>query len=208
MTDALESYYANHGTTERWPYSIYHGPIHDYLKWATSNLPDRSSCLNVGCGFFENYPELKGNLNWHACDIDSRCVDVVEKRYPEVKVKLVDGLPDYRDETFDFLFAKEVIEHIEQPGRWLRQLFRLVKKKGRLVLTTPNYGVSPLPLVEYTLLELIARKKGFSRFNIHPNKYNTKKLKRELDSSLGDAACFRVITLSHKMVLLADIVKP
>ncbi|MFP5333815.1 MAG: class I SAM-dependent methyltransferase [Actinomycetes bacterium] len=40
--------------------------------------------------------------------------------------------------TFDLVVAGEVIEHLEEPGSFLRAMKALVRPDGRLLLTTPN----------------------------------------------------------------------
>jgi 2-polyprenyl-3-methyl-5-hydroxy-6-metoxy-1,4-benzoquinol methylase len=47
------------------------------------------------------------------------------------------SIPGY-DEYFDTIIASEVIEHLENPRFIARELFRLCKPGGSIVLTTPN----------------------------------------------------------------------
>ena len=42
------------------------------------------------------------------------------------------------NESIDFLFGLEVIEHIENPRHFFREVTRVLKKGGHLYLTTPN----------------------------------------------------------------------
>ena len=44
----------------------------------------------------------------------------------------------FDDESFDFVWCSEVIEHLENPSASLSELLRVTKRGGRLVLTTPN----------------------------------------------------------------------
>lgn len=44
----------------------------------------------------------------------------------------------FRSECFDAVFAGEVIEHLLDTARFLRDLHRVLKPTGMLVLTTPN----------------------------------------------------------------------
>jgi 2-polyprenyl-3-methyl-5-hydroxy-6-metoxy-1,4-benzoquinol methylase len=42
------------------------------------------------------------------------------------------------DETVDFLFALEVLEHVENPRHFFREMRRIIKPNGYAFLTTPN----------------------------------------------------------------------
>ncbi len=45
----------------------------------------------------------------------------------------------HADRTFDTVFSFETIEHVERPRLALSELSRVLKRRGRLFLTTPNY---------------------------------------------------------------------
>lgn len=49
----------------------------------------------------------------------------------------------FPDESFDLILAVEIIEHIEAPRAFLREIFRLLRPGGLAVITTPN--ISSLP---------------------------------------------------------------
>ena len=63
----------------------------------------------------------------------------------------------YEDDLFDLVWCSEVIEHLEAPSFSLRELVRVTRPGGRLILTTPNsymwifallgtFGLSPAKL--------------------------------------------------------------
>jgi len=49
------------------------------------------------------------------------------------------GLP-FPDEGFDLVMLTEVIEHMEDPFRAVREFNRVLRPDGPLVLATPDYG--------------------------------------------------------------------
>lgn len=56
--------------------------------------------------------------------------DVYETRFP--------------DEHFSYIVAGELIEHLEDPKRFLREAFRILRRGGRLALSTPcNEAIEP-----------------------------------------------------------------
>jgi len=50
---------------------------------------------------------------------------------------LNDSLP-YSDATFDAVVSLEVIEHLENPRHFVREIARILKVHGRCLITTPN----------------------------------------------------------------------
>ncbi|MEO5819347.1 MAG: class I SAM-dependent methyltransferase [Vicinamibacteraceae bacterium] len=56
----------------------------------------------------------------------------------------------FRDASVDLVILVEVIEHLPEPALTLRQIARVLRPGGRLVMTTPNYDwPSPWPLLEW-----------------------------------------------------------
>ena len=44
----------------------------------------------------------------------------------------------FRDESFQFVFAGEVIEHLSEPLQALKEWVRVLEDRGRMVISTPN----------------------------------------------------------------------
>ena len=119
-------------------------------------------------------------------DIDERTLQNLGKLHPESIESFyhVDenfkGYPE--NQKFDAIYAKEVIEHISDTHAFLKQMKNVLNPKGKVWLSTPNYGFFLLPLLEYTVLEIVARFSGFSRRHIHPNKFTSVKLRASLSA--------------------------
>ena len=97
------------------------------------------SILDVGCndgavlvGLAENGESLWG------MDISASCLAAARQRgIRTVAADASQGLP-FDSGTFDLVLASEIIEHIYDTDRFLAEVFRVLKRPGLVVVTTPN----------------------------------------------------------------------
>ena len=81
--------------------------------------------LNVGCG-----------TDTYGTDF----VDVYPTR-PEVKrMDIESGKLPFSENTFDEIYAKFVFEHMKNPGKFLQEAKRVLKKGGKITIITDNAG--------------------------------------------------------------------
>lgn len=180
-------YFANHDRRRRFPWSLYHRDLERRLAHAVSALRPGAKLLVVGCGLEPFVPGVDGP-RYYGADLDPDSIAACRVRYPELEARLAVCPNAYElpsggefDVEFDAIVAKEVIEHLDDPERWMAALARRLAPGGELLITTPNYGrFSTLPLLEATLLELFARRDGYSRRHIHPSRFTRERL-RNLD---------------------------
>lgn len=70
----------------------------------------------------------------------------------------VPPLKGIADNTFDFVITFQVIEHIEDDKEFVKEIYRVLKNNGKLIVTTPNKKMSltrnPWHVREYTIGEL------------------------------------------------------
>jgi ubiquinone/menaquinone biosynthesis C-methylase UbiE len=71
-----------------------------------------------------------------ACDYTSDLMRVQGIRVDVVDLN-TDALP-YRDAAFDLITCTEVVEHVERYRHTFREIFRILKPGGTLIVTTPN----------------------------------------------------------------------
>ena len=102
--------------------------------------------LEVGCGlgYFSNKASKIG-ANVTGIDIGPNLVEINKKKTPKgvFKVASASDLP-FKDETFDVVLSTEVIEHVNNQKSALKEMCRVLKKNGILVITTPNRFFKPL----------------------------------------------------------------
>lgn len=68
-------------------------------------------------------------------DLDKRVLN--NPHLDEAHISPAESIP-YPDATFDLVLANNVMEHIENPERVLREIFRVLKPHGYLCFKTPN----------------------------------------------------------------------
>ncbi|HEX2688806.1 MAG TPA: class I SAM-dependent methyltransferase [Kofleriaceae bacterium] len=190
----MNDYFANHARARQFPWTLYHQPIErdlgTFLRQVATEHPG-GEVLIVGCGLLHELDAAPSGLGFHAADIDERAVSAVLARKdaritggtvvaPEAPIDL--------GRRFAAIYAKEVVEHVRAWPGWLVGLRRALVPDGRLWLSTPNYGEPWLPAIESTVLELVARRAGFSRRELHPTRFTRGSLAR----GLGAAAFVQV----------------
>ena len=73
-------------------------------------------------------------------DVDPARIETAKREHPEVTFQVVSdatGLP-FDDCSFDGVFMNEVFEHVADEGQTLRELHRVLRPGGHLVLISPN----------------------------------------------------------------------
>jgi len=107
----------------------------------SSNLPIDAEILDAGTGTGSNLRMLSELGFHHVTGIDQSPQAVqycAHKGFPNVRIGDVCALP-FEDGRFDFILATDIIEHIDDDGIALRELRRVLKPKGKLLLTTPAF---------------------------------------------------------------------
>ncbi len=121
------------------------GTEHDERRvreYILSKIPSSArTVLDVGCGRAWIAKELINNKDF-ICSLDISYTNPAHalELYPSDNHSAVvaDALAlPFRDNSFDCIVSSEVIEHIEEPERFITELFRCLKPNGKLIITTP-----------------------------------------------------------------------
>ncbi len=95
--------------------------------------------LEIGCGDGGVVQYLKGENEVYAADISKNAVKFLREK--GIKAFLVDvskeKLP-FGDSSFDAVIALEVFEHLKSPQSAAEEIQRVLRKNGRLIISTPN----------------------------------------------------------------------
>jgi SAM-dependent methyltransferase len=157
------------------------GKVLDEIK----KIPD-CTLLDVGCGF--NHKFLYTVEPWisHGTGIDFKVPEVRSKKIRTIQSKLNDTLP-FTENSFDIVTMLAVLEHLERPREICREIVRVLKPGGRLVLTVPGKCAKPV-------LEFLAFRLGIvNRVEIEDHKkyYDLPEL-QELVQSVG-----KIVIVKH-----------
>jgi SAM-dependent methyltransferase len=104
-----------------------------------AGLPQSPRILDAGCGTGRNLLEFGALGEAAGVDLFAQAVDFCRGRGLEnVRQAPVEELP-FEASSFDLVLATDVIEHVDDDLRALRELHRVAARDARLVLTVPAY---------------------------------------------------------------------
>lgn len=115
------------------------------------HLRHGQSILDVACGTGDWLCVARGQgLDVAGVDISAKAIDICRHRMPQGRFSAgpAERL-DFPDHTFDHVTCLGSLEHfLDQPGA-LREMVRVLKPGGRIVLLVPNAGFLPYRLGFY-----------------------------------------------------------
>lgn len=82
----------------------------------------------------------KGYKNLYAVDIENEMEEFFKKLKINFRqVDLEKDILPYPEEKFDVIFSKNVIEHMVNPSRMMKEFYRVLKKGGILIIITDDW---------------------------------------------------------------------
>ena len=128
-----------------------------------------NSILDVGCAdgkMLELLLEEVKVHNYKGVDFDQKLINLANE---DIKKHLEVGNAlnlRFKDNNFDVLISTAVIEHLENPEKFLKESYRVLKEGGIIILTTPS-----------PLFEKLGTLVGHLKDETHFETYNLKELK-------------------------------
>ncbi len=159
-------------------------PIHQRLLFAyeeATNLTE-GQLLEVGCGVGRGIAILSKHCEQYTgIDKNEKLIAQLQQSFPKAKFvyQNVPPLKDIPTDSYDCVVAFQVIEHIENDDLFIKELRRVLKNKGQLIITTPNIKRSltrnPWHVREYTAQQLSAlMKRHFTKLRTYGVQGNEK----------------------------------
>ena len=113
------------------------------LEFMRAHVGPGERVLDLGCGDGWMTAELASRgAAPVGVEIASAAIDRASRRHPELEFRLAEigGELPSEDNAFDAVWASEVIEHVADTAGWLSEVRRVLRPRGRLLLTTPNHS--------------------------------------------------------------------
>ena len=152
--------------------SAWHHLKFDYLK---KKINPKDVHLDIGCGAGTFLSKLQNKKSF-GVDVSKNQILYAKKnyqnKYKKFKIMKKGKIP-FKSKYFDSISLLEIIEHLSdrEISKILNECYRVLKKDGKLFITTPNY-YSFWPILEF----IINQFSDVSYEEQHINKFNKKKL--------------------------------
>ncbi len=149
--------------------------VKNYIEKYAQGIKN-ANILDIGCG--------NGEYTSLFCQNGNKLVGLDFKNYikPEYKkFKFVEGnaenLP-FPSGAFDLIISFDVLEHIKDDQKAIKEMYRVLCEKGEILLETPNKE-----RLSYYLLDLLRRKRSYplklGKNCIHLREYTEQELKKK-----------------------------
>jgi SAM-dependent methyltransferase len=103
---------------------------------------EKPKLLDIGCGKGYQLLAFSNNFDVYGIDQGTSALELFEKNNLKLDLKNCDleceRLP-YPDNTFDVIYTKSVVEHVQNTSFLLSETKRVLKKGGKLITLTPAW---------------------------------------------------------------------
>lgn len=165
--------------------------VHIILK--ELEVRDSDIILDCGCGdgLFLVALSESSDCNLHGFELDEKEIRLAQQHLTGKQIKLVLGdllqIP-YRDSSFNKIYCTEVLEHVVDDRKALKELKRVLKEGGLLIVTVPNHNYPFLWDPVNKILEFFFKRhiqNGFwaGIWNKHPRLYSLSEIRTIIESS-------------------------
>ena len=133
--------------------------------------------LDAGVGNGYILREISDHNKKIGIDFNPRALNYCQKNLcgKFISANLEKKLP-FKNNSFDIIICTETIEHVQKPDFLVKEFYRILKKDGKLVVTTNNYNSLLWLTIERLWYPLFGGSCQPHKEEIHPSKLNPKKM--------------------------------
>lgn len=155
----------------------------DRYKYACKRL-SKKSVLDVGCGFGYGTKLLNESNTATGIDSSKEAIEYARETYGNnYSISNAEKL-QYSDGSFEAVTAFEVLEHVENPEKMLKEIHRVLTPQGKLFISTPN------PLHIWNRIKHLFTGKRFDK--AFPNPYHVKEFNKQELKELLEKNGFKI----------------
>lgn len=145
------------------------------LRKVISQIPPKAILLDIGCGKKAAFLKAISQRISYGYGVDFK-VENIELGNIKVKQFVIKNSLPFDDSSFDIVTMLAVLEHIEKEQDILREVHRVLKPGGKLILTVPSVWSQPiLEFLSYKL-KIVSE----AEIRDHKRYYNREKLEKVL----------------------------
>ena len=122
------------------------------VELAKKYIPENAYILDVGCGMGDLLLRFPSNERC-GVDMSSEYVEVAIERGLNVTVGWVEKLP-WPKRFFDAVFATDVLEHVLDLNKAVKEMLRVLKVGGVFIARTPNEDILTYDTAPYEFVHL------------------------------------------------------
>jgi SAM-dependent methyltransferase len=135
------TFYESYWTKEADQWTPSSGSISvDERELFARHLPAGTRCLDYGCGDGIRYGKMlrERGVQHIGFDISANAVGQAKAQGLDVRLLTAEGQTSLEDGAVDAAICFEVLEHLMEPDRALREIFRCLRPGGHALLSVPN----------------------------------------------------------------------
>lgn len=120
------------------PLTSYPGYLAEYLAYRFRIIAN-AKILDAGCGRGDFLRAFAGaGLDAAGLDFPDK-LGTCRQGFTIQQANFETDRFPFPDDTFDVVFSKSVIEHLHKPDNFLREIWRVLKPAGRIIIMTPDW---------------------------------------------------------------------
>ena len=161
----------------------HHKHLDKFIINSVKKLPDKSKLLDAGCGLSQWVNNsIRKKYIVSGVDGEPEAIEICKILYSNQDYRLGNLYKlNYKDNEFDAIIMREVIEHFKYPEKAVKEIYKILKPGGLFILTTPNYNSPLTHLIEHTYNRFCGGACKPYKDGVHPSKFNPHTLKRLLE---------------------------